>query len=257
MLGALVVCPMPGVLAEEAGDFGRAPYAHVDARYAATRGLGETSGRASLLLTDEEQEMLDRFWRFLRMPDGHQWDDGGPDRPTEGRAAPSGKWAGPADRYFRWLKATQFASSHTRFNALTDAIEADLGTLGATFRSICVTLDIDDRRSIALAGLDVSRQTAHGALLRRHENYTAITWFVAALRYRQASYAYALDHLLVESPHEEARRSDAALSDLDVWVAAAGGGDFCAGDPLILAVGETHAIPGRVLINDDEIVEQK
>lgn len=253
----LTTSGLPLAAREPLGDFGRAPYRHVDAPYPTARDLRETSRRPSVILTDEEQEMLDRFWRFLRMPDGHQWDDGGPDRPSARHTAPQGNWAGPVDRYFRWLKATEFRSSHTRFNALADAIEADLGTLPSTFQAICVVLELDERRAIALAGLDVDRKTAIGVELRRRENRGAIGWFAAALAFRSASYTYALDHLLVESPHEEARDADLALIELGSWTAGAARGDYCYGDALVHADGGRSPIPGRVLMGDHEEIVQK
>lgn len=251
LLVSLPACSLAG----ELGDFGRAPFRHVEPSYPTARNIG--SDRPSLLVTDEEQEMLDRFWRFMRMPDGHHWDDGGPKQQAGRGSAPQGDWRGPIDRYFLWLKQTRFASSHTRFNALTDAIEADLGTLGETFRAICVVLDLDDRRSIALAGLSVQTSTANGVLLRHNENVRLVRWFAAALGFRYQSYSFALDHLLVETPHEEARRSDIALTDLATWTAAAEREDFCGDGPGAYDAEPQAAIRGRVLMGDHERVEQK
>lgn len=256
-LGALVVLLAAGsAAAERLGDFGRAPFAHVTPDYPTSRH--PDSDRASLLLADEEIEMNDRFWRFLIVTDGSERHDWNYLREKRGAAAPRGDWRGSEERYFRWLKTTRYASSHTRFSTIADDVLADLGTLPATFAAICTVRDLDDRRAVALAGLAVDRRTSEGMALRRGENERAIGWFVAALQYRFKSYGYALDHLLVETPHVEARRADDALNELAPWVAAAQRGGFCDG------VGATFAgrdggrtIPGRVLMGDHERVEQK
>ncbi len=54
-----------------------------------------------------------------------------------------------------------------------------------------------------------------------------IGWFVRSVGYRYDSYSYALDHLLVETPHEEAVGVDASLSQLAIYVETAERGDFC------------------------------
>jgi hypothetical protein len=46
---------------------------------------------------------------------------------------------------------------------------------------------------------------------------------------RYGAYNYALDHLLVETPHDNAVAVNGLLSDLDVYVEAAQRGDFCNG----------------------------
>jgi len=56
----------------------------------------------------------------------------------------------------------------------------------------------------------------------------------------------ALDHLLVETPHEEAIGANGVLSDLAIYVEAAERGDFCSGGVSLHGRGET-AIRSRVL----------
>ena len=65
------------------------------------------------------------------------------------------------------------------------------------------------------------------AAKRHAENEAVISWFARSVYYRYESYSYALDHLLVETPHEEAISVNGQLSDLAVWVEAAQRGDFC------------------------------
>ena len=73
---------------------------------------------------------------------------------------------------------------------------------------------------------------------------------VAAVGNRYDSYSYALDHLLVETPHREAIGVNGALSDLAVWVEAAQRGDFCSGAGVRPGKGVGVALPSRVLLQD-------
>ena len=67
---------------------------------------------------------------------------------------------------------------------------------------------------------------AINAAKRHDENLAVIGWFARSVSYRYESYSYALDHLLVETPHEEAIGVNTRLSELAVWVEAALRGDF-------------------------------
>ena len=79
---------------------------------------------------------------------------------------------------------------------------------------------------------------------RRDENDIHINWFVRALTYRYQSYDYALDHLLVETPHEQSLAVDEALRRLSVYVERAQRGDFCSGQGGVIG-GEHATIPSR------------
>src|SRR5690606_5695206 len=86
-----------------------------------------------------------------------------------------------------------------------------------------------------------------GVAARRAENQMAIGWFTRAIRYRYDAYAYALDHLLVETPHREAMETDGRLGELAAWVEAAERGDFC-DDQRRGRDQRQEALPGRVLM---------
>jgi hypothetical protein len=100
--------------------------------------------------------------------------------------------------------------------------------LPATFASICEVVELDRRRGVAfnsMAGL--SDEVAANAAKRQAENRATIDWFVRSLRYRFSSYSYALDNLLVETPHEEAVSANARLNEMAVYTEAAERADFC------------------------------
>jgi hypothetical protein len=83
--------------------------------------------------------------------------------------------------------------------------------------------------------------------MRRAENEMFIAWFTRAIRYRYESYNFALDRLLVETPHEEAIEADAQITALAVYVDRAERGDFC-GEAEVDGYDDAEGVPSRVLI---------
>ena len=163
--------------------------------------------------TDEEREMHDRVWRFLR--------------PQHGGGRLAGGKSDVGD-YYRGLQRTDFRSSRTRFAALGGDIQSDIDMIPAAFETICEVREIDRRRAVALDGLGgLDPATAEGVAKRRAVNEAEIASFTSALGFRFDSYAYALDHLLVEAPHEEARDADGRLNELALLVEEAENNAFC------------------------------
>jgi hypothetical protein len=183
---------------------------------------------SSFNLTDQEAEMRDRVWRYLVAPHAYDWfGDTAVEyrrtRITEMSAKPL-----KTDKYYNWLHSTRFASSRVRYQRLREDVIADIGMLPAAFRAICAVIEIDRQRGVAtneIRGLE--DKVAANAAARHYENQVTISWFVRALGNRYDSYSYALDHLLVETPHEEAVQANASLSDLAVYVEIADRADFC------------------------------
>jgi hypothetical protein len=83
---------------------------------------------------------------------------------------------------------------------------------------------------------------------RRAENEMFIGWFTRALRYRYEAYGFALDYLLVETPHEEAIEADAEISSLAIYVERAERGDFCLEDDRDFGRDGDHPLPSRLLL---------
>jgi hypothetical protein len=112
---------------------------------------------------------------------------------------------------------------------------------------------------VALAELaGIEQSVADNVVARRTENQWHIDWFVRALNYRHDSYLYALDHLLVETPHEQSMGVDESLRRLRPWVDRANRGDFCV-DGAGGGQGSGVTIPSRfqTMVVDDEVVPQK
>jgi hypothetical protein len=242
LLGATAACARP------VGDFGRAqPGAlHDEILPAVGKTRAELAGEpvSNFNLTDQEREMHDRVWRFLAAAHARDWFY---DFSVELQRT---RLSGPldhkfkADRYSRWLRQTDYASSRVRYSTVADHVTADLDTMPGTFRAICAVLEVDRRRGIAAGEV---AGTGGQALARKAENDMRIDWFVRAVAYRYESYGYALDHLLVETPHEEAVEVDGVLSALAIHVERARRGDFCSGAAGAAYTGD-HAIRPRELM---------
>lgn len=196
--------------------------------------------------TDQEREMHDRVYRFLIARHVKDWAFDY-EQILEVASAVSTQPAHD-DLYYRWLTRERYASSRVRYNTIADDVGADLLTLPTTFASICAVMIVDDQRAMAASQLTgIEREMIARMRERRAENSLYVDRFVGALRYRYASYSYALDHFLVETPHAEAVRVDERLSEMAIWVDYAEAGEFCLDDDGRLGRGD-EALPGRVLL---------
>lgn len=198
---------------------------------------------SSFNLTDQEVEMHDRVWRFLISPHAADWFM---DTAVELRRTRLASTAKPfdTDRYYSWLQQRRYSSSRVRYATVADHVQADLDTAPGVFEAICRVIEIDRQRGMAsreLGGLSAADVHA-----REDENRVHIAWFTSALRYRYDSYGYALDHLLVETPHEEATEVDARLSELIGYVQRAEAGDFCGSGGAVRWDRQQRAIPSRL-----------
>lgn len=232
------------LFARELGDFGRVKpgFVNEDLLPAVERGLKRARGQAvsGFNWTDQEIEMHDRVWRFLVAPRASGWTF------EEFRPANSRE---PVDRYYKWLKDARYASSRVRYSTLAADMADDLGTLEGVFRSICSVREVDRQRGVATDGIEaLEAKVLEDQQARKAENELHIARFVAALGDRYEAYDYALNHLLAETPHEEAMLADARLSDLATWTDRADGDDFCGTGRTGRAEGS--AVPGRQLMRE-------
>jgi hypothetical protein len=237
---AVLVLLSISACARPIGDFGRAePTPTIIAQ---THEIGSPTSRFNW--TDEEQEMRDRIWRYLVSPHGYDWLG---DSATElARLGYAHAHFRPSARqgYYRWLSGSSFASSRVRYARLSDDVEADLGTLPAAFASVCAVQQVDHRRAVAANGLPQSDPGIRAAAeARQAENRATIRWFSDTLEARYDAYSYALDNLLIETPHDLAIAADAKLSELQSAVEAADSGEFCSGLERSFSVSQ-QATPG-------------
>lgn len=202
----------------------------------------------SFNLTDQEAEMRDRVWRYLIAPEAYDWFGDAIASLTRTGFQPVRLKAPPKDRYYQWIRGTAFASSRVRYSKLADDIAADITMMPTTFAAICAVEGVDRQRGIAADGVSgLENKMLQQAVARHAENRAVIGWFVAAVGARYDAYSYALDHLLVETPHEGAIGVDARLSDLEVFVEAARRDDFCAPSEDVVPPSGQPTIASRYL----------
>ncbi len=248
LLGAIPILVLLTVsaCARPVGDFGRAERNVLNDELMPSIGNALSDG-SDFNLADQEIEMRDRVWRYLVAPHAYDWSGDLTVELQRTRIVPIGNKPLRTRRYYDWLHSTRFASSRVRYSRIEEDAVADLGMMPSAFASVCAVIELDRQRGIAsnqLTGLE--DEMAVNAMKRHAENRAVIGWFARSLYYRYESYSYALDHLLVETPHEEAISANARLSELAVWVDAAQRGDFCSDFGRHGRHGET-AIRARVL----------
>lgn len=236
------------------GDFGRAEHGvlHDDAMPALgglrAGAMGEPVSTFNLM--DQERDMRDRVWRYLTAPHAHDWFYDTVVELERTRILPSGKFKFEPNLYYLVLTSERYASSRVRYNRLGDDVEADVALLPSVFKSICTVQGIDRQRQVAGEGLDDLEPAMRiEAADREAENKMIIGWFTRSLGYRYGAYSYALDHLLVETPHEEAIAVDAGLSALASYLEAAERDDFCSSGLGDGAAESGAAIPSRYLVS--------
>jgi len=228
LVTALAGCARP------VGDFGRAApdplHDTIMPLVGSARATVAKEPVSSFNLTDQEQEMRDRVWRYLIAPHAVDWFQDNIAELQRTRILPITDKPLRTDRYYGWLHSERFASSRTRYSRLGDDVAADIEMMPTTFAAICAALQVDRQRGVAANGLpNLEDKMRTDAAARQAENEAQIALFVRATGNRYDSYNYALDHLLVETPHDEAVRVNGLLSDLAVYVEAAQRGDFCNG----------------------------
>lgn len=252
-----------GCIARPVGDFGRAQPGVLHDTILPYAGdvMAQARGEpvSNFNQTDQEREMHDRTWRFLIAAHSRDWLFDASVELQRTRIGPAQDYRYTPDRYYTWLRTTHYQSSPTRYNTVGRHILADLDTLPTTFRSICAVQEVDRQRRVALAGISgIEAEVAANAQARFVENQWHIDWFVRALDYRYQSYNYALDHLLVETPHEQSIAVDDNLRRMAPWVERARRGDFCS-DASGTGAGEAVTIPSRYqrMVIDNEVIARK
>jgi len=228
----IILCLLLGACARPVGDFGRATPSLVHDEVLPTAGklraLIFKEPVSGFNWTDQEVEMHNRAWRFLIAPNAYGWFVNVLVAWQRTRVVPrfnnhmQHKW------YYEFLRWEPHQSSRVRYKRVSRDIDADIGTIPDVFRAICAVIDVDRQRRLAADSLPSISDVQYADMLaRRDENQIYIEWFVAAVNYRYRAYSHALESLLVETPHEEARMLDSQLSEYAIWVDRAEALDFC------------------------------
>lgn len=234
--GALALAAaLTGCVARPVGDFGRAApsWTHDTAMPAVGDFIADNRGEpvADFNRTDQENEMHNRVWRFLVAAHAKDWQLDAIAELQRTRIIRPRDETFTVERYYNWLRRADYQSSRTRYATVGSHVQSDIDTIPDTFAAICRVIEIDRQRAIAHDGLgrDLAPRIGDEVAARKYENDAFIDWFVRALNYRYSSYSFALDNLLVETPHEQSLAVDEALRRLSVYVDRANRRDFCSG----------------------------
>ncbi|PKR88935.1 hypothetical protein CXZ10_12525 [Pleomorphomonas diazotrophica] len=210
------------------GDFGRAEPSFLhDKLLPAAGNLVAEHGRKEPVsrfpLTDDEIELRNRAWAFVRAPHVRDWwldtlVEGERTRILpilKGGSAPSAEIVAmfpeialpllaPAydrSRYHRYLLSDGRISTETLWTRVIDDARADTMLIPPFCDVAARVRRADVERLGALRRQRIVEAGLHdGAEARVWENEETIAWVWQALGYRAASYRYAIDHFQVEAP---------------------------------------------------------
>lgn len=189
-------------------------------------------------LTDRENELRDRAWRFVMPAAERSTFDTLLADYVRARVLPRSARPFDITAYYTALVDQPFASPASRFRRIGEDAEFDarlIGPFGAVAEEV---LSADAARWKALhVAPGVAPAEAADARARILENRCLIAWVRQALDERTASYRYALDHGFIAMPQGEAVPAERAIRILSAQRVALAGlpvGPFLGGVCLAL-----------------------
>jgi hypothetical protein len=202
------------------GDFGR-PRASLWSELvlpakgaAAARLRNEPASR--YVLTDDEQELRDRAWRFLMPAHERSWFEHIIADLVRTRVLPAELH--PVDRttYHRALMGESFRSPASRYARLAEDAHADLKLIGPFAARAARVIAADAVRLRSLAHVrSLDDEQAALAVARVAENRCLIAWVRDESFGRLVSYRYALEDLIIEAPQGQAVAAERTLATLE------------------------------------------
>ena len=217
-LASLLLAALLASCAQE-GDFGRPAKS-------TWNGLVETTGAiaarerglaaSGVPLTDDEEILRDRAWRFLMPAQGRAAFEDGLANLTRVRALPASWRPDDLPAYHDGLLDEGFRSPTSRYRRLSEDATAD-GRLIPSFAGVAARVFEAD--ALRLRALPLARsldeEAMREAALRVAENRCLVAWVRLETASRVARYRYALEHFLAEMPGREALPAEQALAFLD------------------------------------------
>ena len=168
-------------------------------------------------LTDDEEQMRDRAWRFV-MP-GHERSvfQGEVSNLAHTRILPVAVQSTDVGDYFRALTSMSFASQASRYNRLAEDANADRLLIGPFRANAGRVVNMDRvRMRTAESSPDVAADKQEPAMARVVENEGLVFWVCERIDFRIRSYRYALANLVVEMPSREAVKAERAIMALEM-----------------------------------------
>lgn len=202
----------------ERGDFGRVKPSVWNDALAATgtlSALGRGEAVSPNALTDDEEEMRGRAWRFLVPTHERAWFERVLAELVATRIAPPEPFDEDPSAYYRTLRSEGARSPASLYRQLSEDGSADTHLLGP-FAGVAQRVLAADRvrlRSLAYVR-DLSPADIADARARVVENRCLFAWVESGLQVRMRSYRYALEHLVIATPQTDAVPAEQALARL-------------------------------------------
>jgi len=225
----------------QTGDFGRPRPGLASKSLAVTGSISAIVRGEPVSLfpfTDDEQEMRNRAWRFLMPAHERSWFEHTLAELTRTRVLPASVHPADHTAYHDALATEAARSPASRYRRLSEDIQAD-DRLIEPFSRVAARVAGADRvrlRSLPHVG-DLEPGDVAGAVARVAENRCLVAWVRAEWLARSASYRFALEHLVIESPQGQAIPTERALARFEAHLAAAGAApvalEACAGDAVV------------------------
>jgi hypothetical protein len=168
-------------------------------------------------LTDDEEQMRDRAWRFVMPASPHNVFQGEVSNLAHTRILPVAAQSTDVGDYFRGLTSISFASQASRYNRLAEDANADRLLIGPFRANAGRVVNMDRvRMRTAEASPDVPADKQAPAMARVIENEGLVFWVCERLDFRIRSYRHALANLVVEMPSREAVKAERAIMALEM-----------------------------------------
>ncbi len=167
-------------------------------------------------LTDDENELRDRAWRFLMPAKERVWFEAAIADLVRTRVLPVDLY--PADRtaYHHALMSESFRSPASRYRQLSEDAFVDLKLIGPFAARASRVMAADRVRLGSLSHVrHVDEEQIHHALARVAENRCLIAWVRHETYGRLIAYRYALEHLVIEAPQGDAVGAERTLTSLE------------------------------------------
>ena len=168
-------------------------------------------------LTDDEEQMRDRAWRFVMPSSPNSVFQGEVSNLAHTRILPVAAQSTDVSDYFRGLTSISFASQASRYNQLAEDANADRLLIGPFRANAGRVVNMDRVRMRTVEGSpDVPVDKQAPAYARVVENEGLIFWVCERIDFRIRSYRYALANLVVEMPSREAVKAERAIMALEM-----------------------------------------
>ena len=239
----------------ETGDFGRPrPSFLNDVVLPATGSLAaDVRGEpvSYYVHTDDEGELRDRAWRFVMPAHERSWFDRIVANLVRTRVLPPELRPADVTAYHRALMSGSFRSPASRYRRLSEDAVADAKLIGPFAAVAARVIAADGARLRGLAYVrHLDEVQVDQALARVTENRCLIAWVRDETLARLESYRYALEHLFIEAPQNEAVPAERSLAKfaahrvtLDALVGAPVPDALCGG-----VDEELHVARGAVIV---------